>query len=133
MSIRLRIALLIGALFVFIFIAHRIKRNKIQMADAIYWVLLSALIVILGIFPQIAYFLSDVIGFLSPSNLVFATIIGLMLIKVFNNSCEVSMLKNKIDELTQEVALHEKSVSDNEVPGMCAEESAAPSERGESA
>lgn len=114
MSLSLRILLLVGAFLAFWFIIVRVRRNKILMQDAIYWVLLSILLLIAAVFPGIFIWLSQVLGFISPSNFVFLVIVALLLIKIFSNSIEISMLKHKVEELAQEEAL--QGVADQRVP-----------------
>ena len=55
----------------------------------------------------------DLLGFLSPSNFVFLVVIALMLLKLFNLACEVSRLTDKVEQLSQEVALSKKEFGDN--------------------
>ena len=71
------------------------------------------LLLILAIFPRIAYFFSDLLGFLSPSNFVFLVVIALMLLKLFNLACDVSRLSDKVEQLSQELALEKKEFGDN--------------------
>ena len=105
MPVQLQILLFIGAFLALFLIAHKIKSSKILMGDAIFWVLLAVLLVLLAIFPDIAYFFAGIFGFISPSNFVFLTIVALLLSKVLSNSTEISILKHKVDELAQEIAL----------------------------
>lgn len=48
---------------------------------------------------------SDVLGIYSEANLLFAVILFIMLVKVFLMSVENSRLTNRIDNLTQQIAL----------------------------
>lgn len=112
MSFALRIFLIIGALIAFAFVAHRIKRSMVLMGDAIFWIALSILLIILALFPEIAVVCSAVLGIISPSNFVFLLLIVILLAKMFANSTEISMLKNRVNELAQESALLEKRFRD---------------------
>lgn len=113
MSIVLRIALILGALFALSIVVRKVRKSKIRIADSVYWVCAAVLLLILAIFPGIAYFFSDLLGFLSPSNFVFLVVIALMLLKLFNLACEVSRLTDKVEQLSQEVALNKKEFDDN--------------------
>ena len=108
MPILLRAFLIIGAVMAFIFGANRVHKSKILMGDAIFWVLLALLLVILAVFPGIAFFFSGLLGFISPSNFVFLLVTVLLMAKVFANSSEISMLKHRVNELAQENALLEQ-------------------------
>lgn len=105
MPLTLRILLLAGAFVALYIIAKKVRHSKIQMEDSIYWLLLSFILVINAIFPGIAMWFSSVLGFISASNFVFLVVIALLLIKEFNNSADISLLKHKVDELAQEEAL----------------------------
>jgi len=110
MPILLRTFLIIGAVIAFIFVANRVHKSKILMGDAIFWVLLALLLVILAVFPGIAFFFSGLLGFISPSNFVFLLVMVLLMAKVFANSSEISMLKYRVNELAQENALLEQQL-----------------------
>ncbi len=110
MPILLRAFLIIGAVIAFIFVANRVHKSKILMGDAIFWVLLALLLVILAVFPGIAFFFSGLLGFISPSNFVFLLVTVLLMAKVFANSSEISMLKHRVNELAQENALLEQQL-----------------------
>ena len=112
MSIVLRIALILGALFALSIVVRKVRKSKIRIADSVYWVCAAVLLLILAIFPGIAYYFSDLLGFLSPSNFVFLVVIALMLLKLFNLACDVS-LTDKVEQLSQEVALSKKEFGDN--------------------
>lgn len=112
MSRSLRVLLIVGAILVFFGIASRIRHKKILMQDAIYWVVLSFLLVLAALFPGVIIALADWLGFMSPSNFVFLVIVALLLIKIFSTSAQVSMLRHKVEELTQEGALHNKEEDD---------------------
>lgn len=115
MSTSLRLLLVIGALCALVAVGSRVKKSKILMEDAIFWVVAAVVLVIVAAFPSIAINLAFALGFLSPANFVFLVIIALLLWKVFTNSSELSRLKAKVNELAQEVALahmDEKASSD---------------------
>jgi hypothetical protein len=105
MSIVLRIVLILGALFALSIVVRKVRKSKIRIADSVYWVCAAVLLLVLAIFPRIAFFFSDLLGFLSPSNFVFLVVIALMLLKLFNLACDVSRLTDKVEQLSQELAL----------------------------
>ena len=65
----------------------------------------SGLLLILAIFPQLSFYLSDLLGIDSPANLVFLMIICLLLEKIFTLSIVVSQLEEKVSVLSSEVAI----------------------------
>lgn len=112
MSLALRALLVAGAILAFLFVAQRIRKSTVLMGDAIFWVALAILLIILAIFPGIAFFFSDLFGIASPSNFIFLFIIVVLMAKMFANSSEISLLKHRVNELAQENALLERSLRD---------------------
>jgi hypothetical protein len=112
MSIVLRIALILGALLALSIVVRKVRKSKIRIADSVYWVCAAVLLLILAVFPRIAYFFSDLLGFLSPSNFVFLVVIALILLKLFNLACDVSRLTDKVEQLSQELALDKKDLEE---------------------
>lgn len=110
MPIQQRLLLVVGAVFVFFFVINKIRRAKILMSDAIFWVILSFVLVVVGIFPGLVIALSGRLGFMSPSNFVFLVVVALLLMKSFANSAQISLLTHKVEELAQEIALREGEV-----------------------
>ena len=110
LPIYLRVLLVLGAVAALVLVGRKVKKGKILVEDAVFWVVLAAIFVILALFPSIAIGLAYALGFMSASNFVYLAIIVLLLWKVFSNSAEISRLKNKVNELAQEIALsqHEK-------------------------
>ena len=110
MSIVLRIVLILGALLALSIVVRKVRKSKIRIADSVYWVCAAVLLLVLAIFPGIAFFFSGLLGFLSPSNFVFVVVIALMLLKLFNLACDVSRLTDKVEQLSQELALSKKEL-----------------------
>lgn len=113
MGITLRIFLIVGSTLVFLAIANSVRKSRIQMADSVFWVAFTLVILIIAIFPGIAYFFSNLLGFQSPSNFVFLLIIGLLLIREYQSSAQISVLRHKLEQVAQNVALsdHEQRAS----------------------
>ncbi|MEI3335363.1 MAG: DUF2304 domain-containing protein [Dorea longicatena] len=105
MTVTLRIFLIIAFLLTVIWILRKIRKMKVKMEDAIFWLIFSALIIILAIFPEISYWLSKILGIESPANLVFLFVICLLLEKIFTLSIITSQLEEKVSILSAEVAL----------------------------
>ena len=105
MSNSLRTILLIAAALSACWILYQIRRLKIKLEHAIYWIVFAVLLAVLGIFPEVTYWLTGKLGMLSPANLIFLVIIFLLLLKVFTLSMLTSQLEDKITILSAEVAL----------------------------
>lgn len=106
MSIALRIILIIGALFTFLYILRRVKKCDMSVSDTVFWILFSFVLIIIAIFPQLAYLLSGWLGFAAPINFVFILIIAVLVFKVFSMSTEISRLKKRMALLVEEISLN---------------------------
>ena len=71
MSMTLRALLIFFAVLVFFFVIRRLKKAQMQVLDSLFWLLFSLSFVLLGVFPDIAIFVSNKLGFMSASNFVF--------------------------------------------------------------
>ena len=114
MSIVLRILLIIASIIMISIVVLRIRKSKFQIHDGLFWFLLSLLFLVLSVFPQIAIWLSDMIGIESPANLIFLCILTLLLIRSFMLSVKISLLEYNLMKLTQKVVIEEKDFIDKE-------------------
>ena len=105
MSISFRIVLVLFALAALAFVLLKIHKKQLLMADAVFWFVFVLLTVVLAVFPQIAFFFSDLLGVQSPSHLVFLGFIALLIVKEVNASVQISSLRNQVADLVQEEAL----------------------------
>lgn len=101
----LRALLVIGAVAALFVVGKQVKKQKILVEDAVFWVVVAVVFVVIAIFPDIAINLAHALGFMSASNFVYLVIISLLLWKAFTNSAEISRLRTKVNELAQEIAL----------------------------
>lgn len=106
----IRICLILGSIVTAGYILMRVRRSKVQIEDTIFWLLFSAVLLILAIFPGIAYWVSNLLGFISPINFVYLVIIFLLLAKQFFMSIKISQLDSRVRILTEQVALNEEKV-----------------------
>ena len=104
-----RVVLIFGAFVVFLFVLRKLKKTEMSIANSVFWLLFVASLLVFAVFPHIAYFFSDVLGIESPSNFIFLYVIALLLIKCFTLTVETSKLGEKINVLSQEVALKENA------------------------
>ena len=108
MTTPLRIVILLVAMLNMFLVVKDIRKGKIQIEYSVFWVIFSFLLVVLGIFPQICYWASELLGIQSPSNFVFAFMLIVLLLRNFTLSKEVSQLNVKVTELAQSITLSEK-------------------------
>lgn len=112
MTLVLRILLLIGALFAMGIVINSVRKSKIRISDSVYWVVSAGILVLFALIPQLAYFFSGLFGFMSPANFVLMLVIVLMLIRIFHQSCAISKLTYKVEQLSADLALRDKDARD---------------------
>lgn len=109
MSDTLKALLVVASILTVSWILRKIRKNKVKMEDAIFWIFFAGILLVLAVFPEISYELCRIFGIMSPSNLVFLVIIFLLVEKIFTLSIIVSQLEDKIGVLSAEVALRSKA------------------------
>lgn len=112
MSIVLRVALLIAAGFSVIWIIHRIRKSKVRLEDTLFWIGTAAILAVLGIFPQISYWMAAALGIQSPANFIFLVMICLLFEKLLTLSIIHSQMEDKYVTMAAEMALRCKNLED---------------------
>jgi hypothetical protein len=107
MPVTLRILLIAGALLALLFFALQIRKRHLQINYSLFWILLSALLLVVAIFPGIFLGLAGLLGFVSPANLVFLTVIFLLILHLFSVTLKLSKANQQIGDITQRLALLE--------------------------
>lgn len=108
MSLTLQITLILMSILLFLILIRNVKKGKLRSDYAIGWIICSILLIIVSIFPQIAYFGAKILGVISTVNIVFAFMILMLIILVYVLFSKVSMLEEKQKNLIQELAILKK-------------------------
>lgn len=108
MSGALRILMILGAVFLMVFMIKKIRQAKMKIEYTVFWIVFSGILVLMGVFPQLLYWISKMLGFQSPINMVYLVVIFVLIVKLFLASVQISQLENKVDSLTQQVAIDRK-------------------------
>jgi len=117
MTIFFRILLLIVAVLTAIWILRKIRKCKVRQEDALFWICFAGVLVVLGIFPEIAYWASEILGIQSPANFIFLIIIFLLIEKMLSLSIQISMMESKMANMAAELALRADDL-DKRLPKM---------------
>lgn len=107
MSIMLRLVLVVVSIVTFMIMIKRIRQAKVQIETSLFWIVFAAVLLLISVFPEIAFFATDLLGIQAPVNFVFLFVIFVLLVHQFFNSIKLSQLENKIKDLTQELAVRE--------------------------
>lgn len=114
MSSILRIVLILVSIVFTMYLLGKIRKSKLMIEYAIFWIIFAIMLVILAIFPELVYWATGTLRVMSPANLIFLFMIFILLMKVFLMTIELSQLENKVNELIQKIALDEKENNTNE-------------------
>lgn len=110
MSTGLRLGLLIASIIAIVFVLVFVIRKKLNIKYSIVWILWALLSLIMAIFPQTFYKLSDLLGIAMPVNGVFLIMIGLLYGLTFYVYCMISKHNSEIVKLTYEVSALKKEL-----------------------
>lgn len=114
MSPLFRILLIVVSLGTFVGMIKRIRNAKVQIETSLFWLIFSAILLVLSLFPQIPAVVSEILGMYSTANLIFLVVIFVLLLHQFRVSVKMSQLEQKLKELTQELAVRELSEKEKE-------------------
>ena len=110
MGASMRLLMMVGSFLTLCFVLSRIRKSKMQIDDTIFWLAFSFALLVLGIFPEIAFWCSRKLGFEAPINFVYLIVIFLLLLKQFSMAVKISQMDNQIRILTQRIALNQESI-----------------------
>ncbi|SEI97476.1 hypothetical protein SAMN05216514_10730 [Kandleria vitulina] len=105
MSLNLRVGLIVVSFLFFVYIIKNVRKNKLRSDYAMGWLLLSIALLVLSIFPQIAYFVGGLFSVISISNIVFAAVLFMLIVLNYILFTKVSKLEEKQKNLIQEIAI----------------------------
>lgn len=108
MSSILRILMIVGAIFLMMYIFKKIRQSRMKIEYTIFWLVFSGILIVMGIFPNVFYWISRILGFQSPINMIYLVIIFTLIVKLFLVSIQISQLENKVDSLAQQLAINRK-------------------------
>ena len=114
MTLVFRVILIVVSLFTTYYILKRIRQSKLQIEYAIFWILFSGVLIVFSLFPWLVSMFTRMIGMQLPVNFIFLLFIFVLMVKLFFMTIELSTLENKVKDLTQELALEEKSRADEQ-------------------
>lgn len=109
-SLWFRVLLILGSVATIVFFLMRIRKAKIQIEDSLFWFIFPLCLLVLSIFPELAFWAAKRMGFQSPINVVYLLIIFLLIIKQFFMTMQISQLSSKVDSLAQKIALNEERI-----------------------
>lgn len=111
-SVMLRVALITMSVLSLFYVIRQIRHSRMQIEYALFWIVLSFVMIVMAVFPGIVYWITVKMGMVSAANVVYLFIIAVLLLKVFMMTIELSSLENKVKELVQRLGIDEKERAD---------------------
>ena len=112
MSLVLRVFLIVVSFISIIYVIRKIRKAKLRIDYSLFWIIVSVLIMFLAIFPGVAIKLATMMGVISAVNLIYLVMIFILLLHNFSMTMKISSLESKINNLTEEIAIREKMMAD---------------------
>ena len=109
-----RVFFIIIAIILIMYIYHNVKKNMLSQDESILWIIGAFFILILSIWPNIVIWLADIVGIAYPPSFLFLITSVFLVVFLFRNSQQISVLNEKNKELIQDLALLEKRLRDLE-------------------
>ena len=95
----------VGSVVTLVVLFELLRRKHLREKYAITWVVVSLMTLFVAAFPAVLYWLSDLIGVVVPSNLLFFIASMVLLIISVHHSYELGRLEDRTRTLAEEVAL----------------------------
>lgn len=108
MTTMLRAALIVVSVVTMAYMMRKIRQAKVQIEDAIFWVVFAAVLVVFSIFPALADGCARLLGIYSTPNFLFLSVIFLLVVKIFSMTIHLSQMESRQKELVQRMALDQK-------------------------
>lgn len=113
-SIRIQIIAIVVSLLFLFYISRLIIKGKLREEYAIFWVLITVILILFAIWRYGIDLIANLLGVYSAPNLVFTVAIFAVLIYLLHLSIVVSKLHDKNKVLSRELALMKKKLEENQ-------------------
>ena len=105
---------IVAALGVSLFVIEVLRRGFLREKFAVLWLLVSAGLVIIAVFPGVLRWAANLVGVQVPSNLLFMMSALLLLVVSVQLSNEVSRVEARTRRLAEEIALLKRSLEERD-------------------
>lgn len=106
--LRMGAALFFGGFLVYVL--RLVSKGKLLLKYSLLWIVLCLAALACDVCPRLIYFVSNSVGFVTPSNFIFLCTIVLLLAICLSLSIAVSRHVIAVKNLTQRVAILEKEL-----------------------
>ncbi|MFW0184348.1 DUF2304 domain-containing protein [Rothia sp. CCM 9418] len=98
------------SLVVFLMVITQVRNQKMKEKYAALWLVISAVIIVLALFPDVLLRLAEFTGVVVPVNLLFLLAIMMLIAVCLHLSFEVSKLSDETRTLAEEIAILKATV-----------------------
>ena len=115
MTVMLRIILIIASLLCFAWIVMNIRKAKVRIEDAVFWICFSAVLVLISVFPQLIDWGARITGIQSAQNFLFLVVLFILIVKLFRMTLRLSQVDSRLQHLVQTIAIEEREKEEKEI------------------
>jgi hypothetical protein len=101
----MRIIILVAGIAFFILVMSLLAKRKINEKNTLVWLMGSIGIILISAFPELLDWLAALLGVSYPPSLLFLVSALVLLIMVLYQSMQISVLNEKVKQLSQHVSL----------------------------
>lgn len=105
MSVTLRITLIVGSLLFVVVVFSVVNRKKLQLGDTLLWLLVSLILILGAVFPQLFVWASKLIGIETPSNFIYLIAVAALFVLVFHLTVQLSRLQAQTRRMVQMISI----------------------------
>jgi hypothetical protein len=113
MTMMLRVVLMVFSATFFVAVIRMVARDRLQLKYSLLWLLMSVLLMLSALFPNIVSGLAHALGFELTSNFVFMAGFVFLVVTCLSLSVIVSWQARDIRSLVQQVALLRKELEEH--------------------
>lgn len=110
MNLKLKAGIFLVVVFLFIYLIHLLKKDKIPVKYSIIWFFSGLVLLVVAIFPNFMGYIAKMLGFKILSNMLLFLLVGLLIMITMSLTMIVSTQKKQIKNLVQEISLLKSEV-----------------------
>ena len=114
MSTKLQIFMLLALALYFVILFQLLKKKRLNLKYTILWIFAGFFMLLVSLFPQILFAITDFVGIEVPTNALFALIFFFVIIILMALTSIVSKQNEQLKRMTQTIALLEKRIREQE-------------------
>lgn len=110
MELMLRFFIAVFSICFLVYVLRLVAKEKLLLRYSLLWLVLGLAVLFLDCFPDIAYDLAFISGFLTPSNFVIVIALSILALICLSLSKTISKQSNSIKNLSQRIGILENEI-----------------------